>query len=139
MREIKFRGFDEENNCWRYGWYTRLVEGARVFDAIICFDDDGILTRYYIHDNATIGQFTGLHDKNGVEIYDGDVVLRQFGVGYSSKMYASFVDGTQRKETETIIWNEIYCGYKFLAPPDDDEWFQDFEVIGNIHEGEQTC
>ena len=29
MREIKFRGFDEENNCWRYGWYTRLVEGAR--------------------------------------------------------------------------------------------------------------
>ncbi len=53
MREIMFQGYDAENKCWRYGWYTRLQEGARKYDAIVC-DEDGTLVRYYIHDAKTI-------------------------------------------------------------------------------------
>ena len=132
MRESKVRG-KTANGEWVYG---SLVYSDNIQPAIYFEVGKGSVKTFdfvYVRPE-TVGQFTGLHDKNGVEIYEGDIVLRQCGVGYTSKMYASFADGTQRKQTKTIVWNKIYCGYDFLAPPHDDEWLQDFELIGNIHD-----
>lgn len=118
MREIKFRGYDQDNGVWRYGWLTQLREGARRIMAIICDDQYGDLVRYYIHDHKTIGQFTGLHDKNGAEIYEGDVI-NFIGFGnipvYYDELTASFVDGSgdylhEKTDKEACV------------------------VIGNIHE-----
>jgi len=64
-----FRGFDNENKKWVYGYYTKLVDGIRKYDAIIA-EEDGSLVRYYIHDKNTISQFTGKLDKNKVKIFD---------------------------------------------------------------------
>ena len=133
MREIKFRA-----------WLKETKEMIPVYQ--IDFNN-GIInseSAWRMESEYILEQFTGLYDKNGVEIFEGDIVLHQFGVGYSSKMYASFADGTQRKQAKTIVWNKIYCGYDFLSPPYDDEWLQDFEVIGNIHDnpellGGGTC
>lgn len=53
-REIKFRAWDNEHKCWRYGWLTKLVEGARKFWAIIA-EEDNELVRYYVHESKSIG------------------------------------------------------------------------------------
>lgn len=138
MREIKFRGFDKENNCWRYGFYTKMLEGARIFHAIIVEDEDAEyrFTRWYIHSAKTVGQFTGLSDKNGKEIFEGDMVLIHF---------PEWGLGTVPAETiETIIVFKDY-GFTCEIPANKkqhpvthhkglgvDAW--QYEIIGDIHQ-----
>ena len=77
-------------------------------------------------------QYTGLKDKNGKEIYEGDIVEISFGVGYSSKYYPSFSDGTERKTIKEVKYEN--AEFSCLRPPNDDNFIKEFEVIGNIFE-----
>lgn len=133
MREIKFRGivdhkYDQLNTKWAYGFY--LLYGSAHVICIDCLyiDDDGVTEDLHYIDEKTVGQFTGLYDKNGKEIYEGDII----------KTLHPFKN---RKHIGEVIFEEYEFnikGFSFSHYDYPSEAFSEgtkyMEVIGNIHE-----
>ena len=111
MREIKFRGYNKKEKKWFYGLIVDI--GAKL--AQICPSDTHGSVVVPIE---TIGQYTGLKDKTGKEIYEGDILS----------------DGEE--ENEVRFWNGAFClnraaEYEELSML----IMKDYVIVGNIHGG----
>lgn len=135
MRQIKFRGKRVDNGKWVYGNLVNCSDC--IYIVYEAFADDyrwGFENVFIPIDHATVGQFTGLIDKNGKEIWEGDVLLHKHQID------GNFVDFTY--ENYLVAFNTKYSGFEYypIINKHVKQWTtrplggDEIEIIGNIHD-----
>ena len=122
MRELKFRAWYKSEKKMIYNIQNEFEE--RIELGMDCFSD------YLNNDDFIVEQYTGIKDKNGKEIYEGDIVSK----------HNSDTKGVVKQVKDgqwAIYWDNVPDGYYVLFKYSD--WC---EVVGNIHEdspNEEEC
>jgi uncharacterized phage protein (TIGR01671 family) len=135
-RQIKFRGKRIDNGKWLYGNYIQVGDHEYIYP----FEDlepDGhhlvqISDKPHLVIPETVGQFTGLTDRNGKEVYEDDILEFTFFY-YGEKEIEVCKKGIIDFEDSSFVFSvskeEVYYFSNLYFDSE-----SDIEVIGNIHD-----
>ena len=149
MRKILFRGKCVDTNEWIEGYYTfdgvnHWIERPSVDSALLCMDANSIIPN-------TLSQFTGICDKNGVKVFEGDIFK------FDDEVWASYYTscGTEYNSWEVVNYavigfDDYYGRYDFVKYKFDEnsvaadlhenhdielaDFINELEVVGNIYD-----
>ena len=122
MRQIIFRGKRVDNNEWAEGYLFKIWN--RTF---LLWGMTGDVPNMVEVKPETVGQYTGLTDKNGKKIFEGDIVNVTTGIyGYKS---------TYHSVTQTVRY-EADSGIAVFLPFDNSDMVE-VEIIGNIYDNKE--
>ena len=125
MREIKFRGKRLDNGEWIEGDLLRMNGHWFIFPDPA---PEGI--DKYAVDPATVGQYTGLHDRKGIAIYEGDVIRSPLSED-KTRPHRIFYHTGNAAFMGALVDRKELCYLRL-----DQDWIYKFgkEVIDNIHD-----
>ena len=132
-REIKFRALKKDTKEWIIGDLTHLY---------YCYDKISNINESCSIEKETVGQYTGLKDRNNKEIYEGDIIRYPVGISslnnFVTHVVVYYIDGFKfevigKKYHRKYGNQQIKCTPR---KPNYSEWDK-CEIIGNIHENKE--
>lgn len=127
MREILFRGKRTDNGDWIEGYYACIGETPVIFTGELDFSKWDIRVKVNVIIPETVGQYTGLTDKNGKRIFEGDIIKScEYDDIYAVKYFGD--DNYPAFDCVPEVSNCECNGLSFLVN------VEGCEVIGNIYD-----
>ena len=129
MRTIKFKAKRVENGEWVYG-YVYKIENKDLW-----FIDNGKTVSHQVI-QETVGQFTGLYDKNGKEIYEGDIIRVNHSI-FEEPTYHEVKYGIEQDYPAFDLYQQLDFvegnNLQYFVICD----IYDYYVVGNIHDNKE--